>query len=134
MLGGGLIDESKQYTIESPTYKDLNLDLGTPISLYLISDETINGRFSKSYISNDNLETNLASSNICNTDTLSSPLQDFNSGILVIYLPSDDKRLEVPLNQIKEIHVKPITNATYFTVGIGLAIDLYIIFNFKFRT
>jgi len=133
MLGGGLIDESKQYTIESPTYEDLNLDLGTPVSLALISEETINGRFTKSYILHDSLGADIASANNIYTDTLNSPLPDSNSATLVIYLPTHDNHMEVPINQIREIEVKPHTNAIYMTAGLGLFIDLMIILNWDFN-
>ena len=121
---GMQIDKSNHYSIENPTYDSLNIKIGTPITLHLKSDKTINGRFSKILYLNDSLsqDTLLSKNNF--GDSLVCINENDMTSNWIIALNTYEKYVEIPNTEIEKIDVKPYTRTILITTGAGLALDI----------
>ena len=128
---GTQIDESKHYSIKNPTYDSLNIEIGTPISLHLNADETINGRFSKVLLLNNSLSQNSTLLNNEFDDTLLYNNSDSISSRWTISLHTHDGYVEIPDERIETIDVKPYSNTIIITTGVGILLDILTYYTLK---
>jgi hypothetical protein len=124
---GKLIDESFHYTIEKPDLEKVKIEVGTPVTIHLKSNEILSGNFSKITFGNDSLYSD--------SSVISMPPDSFSTisqsdsippdAILTIF--TGKHYVHIPGQQISSIDVKPYTYVTLLTMGLGMILDIAVI-------
>ncbi len=130
---GTMIDKAKHYTIENPTIENVDIEIGTPVSLTIKTAKSLDGRFSKIWQVDDTSSFNppliqnecIDSSKVYNIKSSSS------TSIITIH--TGNRRVSVPTYQIDAIEVKPYSYYILLTTGLGMMIDYAIFSSLDFK-